>query len=186
MMAASLEGGFADTPIDAAHAFRAIMTALARPGQIERVVGARPPAPLSAAAGAVLLTLCGPETPVFLAPSHDNQAVRGWIGFYTGAPISEPVLAEFAVGEWADLPLERFRAGTPDYPDRSATLIVEMEALAAEGVVLTGPGIESEARLSLPDRAAFQANAANYPLGLDFFFTCGDRIAGLPRSTRVA
>lgn len=185
-MTATLEGGFADAPIDAAHAFRAIMTALARPGEILHVTGAQPPAPLSAAAGAVLLTLCGPETPVFLAPSHDSEAVRGWIGFHTGAPIAEAGAADFAIGRWGELPRDRFRIGVPDYPDRSATLIVEMDALEAMGPTLTGPGIETEAHLSLPERGAFQANAAQYPLGLDFFFTCGDRIAGLPRSTRVA
>jgi alpha-D-ribose 1-methylphosphonate 5-triphosphate synthase subunit PhnH len=57
--------------------------------------------------------------------------------------------------------------------------------LVAEGARLTGPGIETEARLSLPEVAAFQANRARFPLGFDCFFTCGDRVAGLPRSTRV-
>jgi alpha-D-ribose 1-methylphosphonate 5-triphosphate synthase subunit PhnH len=41
------------------------------------------------------------------------------------------------------------------------------------------------AALSLPEVAAFQANARAFPLGLDFLFTCGDRLAALPRSTRV-
>ena len=29
-----LEGGFANFPVDASHAFRAVMTAMARPGEI--------------------------------------------------------------------------------------------------------------------------------------------------------
>jgi alpha-D-ribose 1-methylphosphonate 5-triphosphate synthase subunit PhnH len=40
MQALALEGGFADAPIDAAHAFRAVMTAMARPGEIRTVRGA--------------------------------------------------------------------------------------------------------------------------------------------------
>ena len=72
----------------------------------------------------------------------------------------------------------------PD-PDRSATLVVEVECLEATGATLTGPGIRDSAYLSLPETAAFQTNSALFPLGLDFFFTCGDRIAGLPRTTEV-
>jgi len=48
----------------------------------------------------------------------------------------------FAVGRWADLgPLDAYANGPPDYPDRSATLIVQMDRLAAEGARLTGPGV---------------------------------------------
>ncbi|MFN7596068.1 MAG: phosphonate C-P lyase system protein PhnH, partial [Cereibacter sp.] len=31
----------------------------------------------------------------------------------------------------------------------------------------------------------FRANHALFPLGFDAFLTCGSRVAGLPRSTRV-
>ncbi|WP_108259121.1 phosphonate C-P lyase system protein PhnH [Mangrovicoccus ximenensis] len=92
----------------------------------------------------------------------------------------------FAVGTWEALaPHGRFRAGTPDYPDRSATLIAELPRLAAKGARLSGPGIAGEAWLSLPEKEAFRANAARFPLGLDFLFTSGMRLAALPRSTRV-
>ncbi|MEM0944535.1 MAG: phosphonate C-P lyase system protein PhnH, partial [Pseudomonadota bacterium] len=94
--------------------------------------------------------------------------------------------AAFALGIWADLaPLEAYALGTPEFPDRSASLIVEMPDLAAEGARLTGPGIETEARLSLPAITPFQRNAALFPLGLDFYFTAADRLACLPRTTRV-
>lgn len=181
-----LSGGFADPARDAARAFRAALQAMARPGRIATVTGATPPVPLSPAAGALLLVLTDPGTGLWLAPSHDTPALRDWIAFQTGAPIVPPERAMFALGSWAALqPLDRFPPGQPDYPDRSATLIVEMEALSAAGARLTGPGIETEARLSLPEVAAFAANRAAFPLGLDFFLTAGARLAGLPRSTRV-
>ncbi|MEM7525185.1 MAG: phosphonate C-P lyase system protein PhnH [Pseudomonadota bacterium] len=186
MMATSLEGGFADAPIDAARAFRAAMTAMARPGRIETLTGAAPPAPLSPAAGALILTLCDPETPIRLAGACDTPDIRDWIAFHTGAPLSDAAGAAFAVGEWADLfPLGDYAIGTPEYPDRSASLIVEMNALAASGARLTGPGIETAAALSLPEIAAFQANASLFPLGLDFWFCAGDQAAALPRTTKV-
>ncbi|MEJ6404280.1 phosphonate C-P lyase system protein PhnH [Yoonia sp. 2307UL14-13] len=182
-----LSGGFADPAPDAAFAFRGIMNAMARPGRIETIVGAEGPAPLSRAAATVLMTLCDPDTALYLAPSCDSLAVREWIGFHTGAPVGPTSAAHFAVGRWHELqPLERFRTGTLEYPDRSATLIAEMDVLASEGATLRGPGIEIEARLSLPDLDAFQRNHGQFPLGLDFIFTAGDRIAALPRSTQVS
>jgi alpha-D-ribose 1-methylphosphonate 5-triphosphate synthase subunit PhnH len=185
MQANALTGGFADAPRDAAHAFRAVMTAMARPGDIWTVYGAMPPAPLSVAAGVTILTLCDPETPLFLGASHDTPELRGWIAFHTGAPLVAADTAMFAVGLWDSLPLEAFSLGTPQYPDRSATLIVEVPVLENSGAQMRGPGIEDSALLSLPDTKAFQDNAQHFPLGLDFFFTCGDRLAGLPRTTKV-
>jgi alpha-D-ribose 1-methylphosphonate 5-triphosphate synthase subunit PhnH len=185
-MDAALDGGFADAPVDAAHAFRAAMSAMARPGRIERLHGAAPPAPLSVAAGTLILTLCDPETPVHLAGGHDTAEVRGWIAFHTGAPVVVRAQAVFAIGTWeALLPLDGYRIGEAEYPDRSATLIVEMPDLRPEGAALTGPGIRDTARLSLPETEAFRRNARLFPLGLDFFLTAGDRVAALPRTTRV-
>lgn len=182
-----MTGGFSDPSIQAAWGFRAAMNAMARPGDILAVQGAQAPAPVSEAAAVLLLVLCDPDTPVWLAPSHDSDALRRWVAFHTGAPIvAARGEAAFALGRWDSLaPLRDYRIGTAEYPDRSATLIVEMDDLRAEGAVLTGPGIREVAGLNLPDVAAFRANRALFPLGLDFFFTCGDRLAALPRSTRV-
>jgi alpha-D-ribose 1-methylphosphonate 5-triphosphate synthase subunit PhnH len=186
MTVTHLDGGFGDPARDGARAFRAALQVMARPGLIEPITGAVPPAPASPAAGALLLTLCDATTPLYLAPSHDTEAVRGWITFHTGAPFAGPETAMFALGTWQALqPVTRFAIGTAEYPDRSATLIVEVTALTGTGATLTGPGIETAAQLSLPDTAAFQANRRRFPLGFDTYFTCGDRLAGLPRSTRV-
>lgn len=186
MLDKALTGGFSDAPVQSARAFRAALHALARPGRIETLEGAEAPAPVSPAAATLLLTLCDAETPLYLAPGHDGQAVRDWIAFHIGAPVVGPSVAAFALGSWAALaPLDRFAIGTPEYPDRSATLIVEVERLAAEGARLTGPGIETEAALSLPEGPAFRANRALFPLGLDFYFTAGSRLAALPRTTIV-
>lgn len=182
----TLDGGFDNPPHDSANAFRAIMTAMACPGRIEMLGGASGPAPLSGAAATALLTLCDSTTPLSLAPGVNSAALRAWIAFHTGAPLVSPEDSVFALGRWGDLqPLARFSHGTPEYPDRSATLIVESPALESTGARLTGPGIETEAWLSLPEIAAFQANAARFPLGLDFLFTAGWQIAALPRSTQV-
>lgn len=182
-----LEGGFIEPALQSADSFRAILEAMARPGRIQNVSAATPPAPVSPAAGSVLLTLCDGDTPVYLAGDADTEDVRAWIAFHTAAPISSPETATFALGTWHALqPLDRFPPGRTDYPDRSATLIVEMSELSPYGTTLSGPGIEAEESLSLPETQAFQSNSARFPLGLDFIFTCGGRLAALPRTTKVA
>ncbi|MDA9208164.1 phosphonate C-P lyase system protein PhnH [Octadecabacter sp.] len=182
----TLGGGFADPAIASAAAFRQVMEAMARPGTIHAITGAAPPAPLSPATGAVLLTLCDPDTPVHLAGALDYDAVRAWVAFHTGAPVVGPSHCMFAVGAWADLlPISAYQIGTPQYPDRSATLIVQAERLEQTGAILSGPGIKETHALSLPEIEVFQHNAGLFPLGLDFIFTCCDRVAALPRTTVV-
>lgn len=183
---ASLAGGFSDPPHQSADAFRAVMQAMARPGTICDLGGAVPPAPLSVAAGTVIMTLCDPETGVHLAGEYDVPEVRDWITFHTGAPLVSAETAGFVLGKWDDIPLDILPLGTPEYPDRSATVIVETPELAMSGATLRGPGIRDTAALNLPERAAFQRNAMLFPLGLDFMFTSGAQIAALPRSTKVS
>ena len=180
-----LAPAFADPPADAARAFRAIMEAVARPGAIYEVAGPAPEG-LSPAAAAAILCLCDATTPLHLA--GPAAAARDWAAFHTGAPPADaPGGAAFAAGPWDALgPLDDYHPGTPDYPDRSATLIVEMPHLAAEGARLSGPGIETEAFLTLPYPEALHRNAARYPLGVDLILCCGVRLAALPRSTRIS
>ncbi|CAM3054843.1 phosphonate C-P lyase system protein PhnH [Paracoccus nototheniae] len=190
----ALTGGFADPAIQSAQGFRVLMQAMAQPGTIHALALARPPVPMGRAAGTVALLLADPGTPLHLAPDgahrdgapHDDAALADWLAFHAGCPLVAPDRAVLAIGRWSDLlPLDRFSIGLPDYPDRSATLIVELDRLEPDGARLTGPGIRDHARLSLPDLAPFRANHALAPMGLDFIFTCGDRLACLPRSTTV-
>ncbi len=60
-----------------------------------------------------------------------------------------------------------------------------MPGLSRANASLTGPGIKKQAELALPDIAACQSNAMQFPLGVDFFFTCGPELAALPRSTTI-
>ena len=187
MNAAGLSGGFDSPAHQSARAFRALLEAVSRPGTIWQVAGAYPPDPLSVAQGVAVLTLVDATTPLHLAGAADCAVVRDWVTFHTGAPLVGAEDAAFAVGSWAALqPVSRFAVGRPDYPDRSATLIAEVDRLSPDGARLTGPGIRGAAFLSLPDIAVFQANRAQFPLGFDCVLTSGNRLAGLPRSTIIA
>ena len=185
MEAISMQGGFVNAPVDSAVAFRAALDAMSRPGTVLSVRGALAPKPLSCAAAVLALTLCDPDTPVWLGASLDVQAIRDWFRFHTSAPLVGRDDATFAFGRWDELvPINDFRIGTPEFPDRSATLIVEMEAIG-QAHRLTGPGIREHAMLGVPDLAAFRMNAALFPLGLDFFLCAGDRLAAVPRTAKV-
>jgi len=187
MQANTLSGGFTNPATQSAHAFRSVMEAMARPGTIQDIEGAEPPASLSSAAGTVLLTLCDTETPIYLAGAIDCADVREWLSFHIGSPFVGPANCMFAVGSWDALePLSAYPIGTSEYPDRSSTLIVETPQLTSLGAKLSGPGIKDQAMLSLPKRAAFQANRMLFPLGLDFIFTTAHHIAALARTTEVS
>ncbi|MGB0498553.1 MAG: phosphonate C-P lyase system protein PhnH [Rubricella sp.] len=184
MIGESLTGGFADAAPDAARAFRACLDAMARPGTIQDVAGPQPPAPLGIAAGIVALTLCDPETGVWLAPSVDTGAVREWLAFHTGARLAGPAHADFHFGTWAEMPWDTAKIGTPDYPDRSATFVIETP-LSDAGATIAGPGIKETASIALPDTAILEANAKRFPLGIDLILTDGARLAAMPRTTRA-
>ncbi len=184
--------GFADPVLDAQRTFRAVLDAMARPGTVHRLAGApHGPAPLAAATVAVCLTLVDLDTPVWAdaaaAPALD------YLRFHCGCPAAGPDSAAFAlIADARALPaLDMVPVGLPEYPDRSATLIIQVAGLTpGQGRRLTGPGVDGAARLAiagLDERfwPAWADNLALFPLGFDVIFTSGDQVAALPRTTRV-
>lgn len=190
----SLGGGFDDPVFDAQMVFRAILDAMARPGVVREVPTlAAPPPPLGGTAGAILLALADGDTPVFLDASlADAAAVREWVRFHCGAPIVEPPgeCALAVVSDVSAMPtLSVFPPGSPDYPDRSATVIVQIECLVddPDGLTLRGPGIPRSRptpapRLPEEFRSMWLANQALYPRGVDIILAAPDAVAALPRT----
>ncbi len=187
----AVEGGFADPVFDAQAVFASLLQAMSRPGTIVDF-GKRctPPAPLSPAQGAILCALADADTPVFV--EGGNDPLVAWLGFQTGARLAEPQEARFAVvGRFDQAALKTVPLGTLTYPDRSATLLVEVVSLeGGEPLRVTGPGIASEASMRIDGLGcgflqARQANRALNPCGLDLILTAGSRALCLPRSTIV-
>ncbi len=175
--------------------FRTIMDAMARPGTLQRVrdVPSGAPAHLAPASAALMLALSDHETPVWLDAALATGETANWLRFHSGAPIVTDVTqGSFVLCTTpASVPsLNQLALGTSEYPDRSATLIVQVESLS-EGrpVALRGPGIRGEATLRAaiaPDLVAMlQANHALFPRGIDTLLVADDAIIALPRSTRL-
>ena len=194
-MSATPGNGFADLARDSQRVFRAAMNAMSRPGSIVAVdVALSPPEPLAPGAAALALSLCDFETPVWLDPALSNVATRNYLRFHTGAPIIEtPAKAAFAFfSDPFGLPdFDAFSLGSLEYPDRSATLVVQVRDLADDrGWRLTGPGIDGEALLEAgPLPKDFVARRGDlhslFPRGLDFIFVAETRAAALPRTTLI-
>lgn len=188
----ALAPGLPDGVHDSQQAFRAVLDALARPGQIRVIGQALPGVALGGAMARLLLSLCDDETPVWW--QGEGADLSPWLRFHVGAPVADaPAVASFAV--FADLAqglnLADFADGSAASPEFSATLLIELPSLT-DGPVLAwhGPGIQAVQRVGLQGLLAdfwtqWQANHAAFPQGVDIIFTCGDSALGLPRTTRV-
>lgn len=194
MIAASaLAPGLADPSRDAQQLFRAILDATSHPGRIVALPSAPDgPGGLSRAALACLLTLADRDTPVWLDDRFD-RAIHDFLRFHTGAPAAPSrEAASFAVlpGDTSRA-IDGFALGTDAYPDRSATLVIEVPDL--RGGARTnwrGPGIDGRTSVSIAGLAedfwhGWAANHELFPCGVDLMFTAGTELCALPRSIAV-
>jgi alpha-D-ribose 1-methylphosphonate 5-triphosphate synthase subunit PhnH len=190
-----LKPGLADPVFDAQSVFRAVLSANAYPGRIiflDSSIDA--PYPLASSTAFMCLTLMDIETPVWLDPTAATGEVPRWLRFHCGAPLRENASsARFVVlTDTNNLPrLDQFHPGDMHYPDRSATVIIQVPSLT-EGpeTVWTGPGIRERASVRIAGLPAWfwsdrDLNTEHYPLGVDVFFTCGNALLALPRTIKV-
>jgi alpha-D-ribose 1-methylphosphonate 5-triphosphate synthase subunit PhnH len=176
--------------------FRAVMDATALPGTLQPIAGVPDAvAPLSAEAAAIALALFDHDTPVWLdAGLAAVPEVASWLRFHTGAPIAATSkLAVFAlVSDPMQLPpIDAFNLGTPEYPDRSTTIILQVQSLLdGPALTLAGPGIQDRKRFCVspmsPELPGFVAdNRTLFPRGVDLLFVAPRTVAALPRSIRA-
>lgn len=190
----SLSPGLADPSHDAQQHFREVLDAFSHPGRIVTLADApHGPGTISPATTAYLLTLADRDTPLWLAPAFNTSEVRDYLRFHAGAPIVESrAAATFAVLPHDDADVfEGFAIGTDTYPDRSATLVIDVPALGT-GPARTwrGPGIDGEVQVAIDGLDDWfwrqcATNHALFPCGVDLIFTAGSQLLALPRSVSV-
>ncbi len=193
---AELPAGFADKVLSAQSTFRSVMDAMARPGSVQRIAAmAGTPAAMMRGTAAIALTLFDHDTPVWLdARMSETSDVAKWLKFHTSAPvIADSSISSFAlIGDPQNLPaLDRFAFGSNEYPDRSTTLILQVESLTqGPAFELRGPGIDGTAilQVSLQPHDLFERLAINktlFPRGIDVVLVHDDAIVAIPRTTRL-
>jgi alpha-D-ribose 1-methylphosphonate 5-triphosphate synthase subunit PhnH len=190
-----LPAGFADKVLSAQSTFRSVMDAMARPGSVQRIVpAAAAPAPVMRGTAAIALTLFDHDTPIWLdARMAESSDVAKWLKFHASAPVvQDSTICSFAlIGDPRALaPLDRFAFGTGEYPDRSTTLILQVDSLAAgPSIELRGPGIEGimVVNAAIQPQDLFERLSINetlFPRGIDVVLVADDAIVAIPRTTR--
>lgn len=193
---AEMPAGFANKVLSAQSTFRSVMDAMARPGSVQRIAApSGVPGPMMRGTAAIALTLFDQDTPVWLDAAMAAAPDAGkWIRFHCSAPIvADSGIADFAViGNPALLQgLDRFALGSGEYPDRSTTLIVQVESLThGAAIELSGPGIDGttllRAAIGIPDLLdRLAVNHALFPRGVDLILVADDAIVAIPRTTRL-
>jgi alpha-D-ribose 1-methylphosphonate 5-triphosphate synthase subunit PhnH len=144
---------------------------------------------------AIALTLFDHDTPIWLDPAMSATSnVAKWLKFHASAPVvQDSAICHFAlIGDAGALPgLDRFSFGSNEYPDRSSTLIIQVESLTeGSAIELCGPGIDGSAivhaalqPVDLFERLAI--NAKLFPRGIDVVLVADDAIVAIPRTTRL-
>lgn len=193
----SVRPGFDDPAMGSQAVFRRALHALSLPGRaIELPLVAQLPARGHGSAALLLLALLDSDSTLWLSPSLAGTDAQAWLRFHTGCRcVSDPANARFlwlAQGDaWPKL--AQLDAASDEYPEQSATCIMELSGLdesLTDDFVLTGPGIKDECLLrvsGLPADFAEQwaANHASFPRGVDVFLASGSHVIGLPRSIRL-
>lgn len=191
------EGGFSDAVLNSQEVFRALMDAMANPGRVIPVRDlVNAPAPILPVAAAIAATLFDHDATVWCdKPIAGSEAATGWLKFHTGLELTaNPSEAQFAlISDIETMPsFEVFAKGTSEYPDRSTTLILQIDGFnGAEELTLKGPGIKhirAFAPSQLPKMFIDQwtANRGAFPRGVDLVFAGKGALAALPRTTRIS
>lgn len=189
-----------DRTHDIQRVYRKLLNCMSRPGTIENVGGESCKADLTIAMSrpllTILLTLLDGEVAFNLAACKDN-ALNKKISHLTYAKPAEIAQADYIIVTKAAVKpelaaaLDQAKTGTLADPHKSATLIVEVEAVTAgRQLILSGPGIADKSYVSVTGSldwlAVRQAKNSEFPLGIDMIVVDeAGNIICLPRTTQI-
>ncbi|MFB9948421.1 phosphonate C-P lyase system protein PhnH [Rhizobium puerariae] len=161
--------------------FEELMWALARPGLARPL----PFAGFAALAESLIDRECRFHV-------RDDAALAGRLAQTGAQPVSlDKADYVFApLGSPADVSaLSTLRIGTLAYPDEAATLFAPARIGSGQALRLSGPGIKDTVTVEIggvdPLFWPMRERAIRYPLGWDLYLVDGDRLIGIPRSTKI-
>jgi alpha-D-ribose 1-methylphosphonate 5-triphosphate synthase subunit PhnH len=176
--------------------FRVLLDTMARPGTVRQLPVAAEGAPVNPWLAATLLTLLDHEVGLAVEPFAGAEAIELYVRQRTAARPTTAEQADFVVVSWdtvdSSLPL-RLRAGTLEYPNDSATLLILVPPLGETSGLrlnLAGPGVPAGYTAWVgglsPALFAARDEAAEYPCGIDLLLIDpSGQVLALPRSTAI-
>ena len=175
--------------------FRALLDGMARPGSLGRAEP-HPRGGRLAAAVTILEAVLDHEVTFAVVPEQADvtETILRLTGSYAVAPEEADYL--LCTGDGIAMGLRAAKEGTPEYPDRSATIIAlvrNADDLPSLGTPLTlaGPGIDGTHTVRVEGfpqecREQFAERNAELPMGIDLVLLAPDgAFTCLPRSTRL-
>lgn len=165
--------------------FRAVLTAMSRPGTIQRV-------PVDPADRAVVSTLVDHEIGCYTEDAELEDALERE-GRLDARPLAEAAVVH--VDGSTDGRVGEARRGTLKEPSDGATVVYRVGGMVegtatgegTTGLALSGPGVPGRRSLAVAGLPADEVEAiaeaqSEYPRGVDVVLTAGDRVAAIPRS----
>lgn len=189
-----------DEVFDTQTAFRSIMQALARPGQLQKLDAMKklnPPKPLNAATACIGLTLMSQDS-LFHVEEQQFPQGKEYFSVNTSARFCEISEAAFLYiqGQDSTATIAKAHTGLLEYPETSATVIIDVMAMSEEPMAdalalnMQGPGVLDEKTVFIkginPEiLGMIQAKNGEYPLGIDVFMTDKkNQVLGIPRTNQ--
>jgi alpha-D-ribose 1-methylphosphonate 5-triphosphate synthase subunit PhnH len=192
----AIRSGFEHPAFGSQSVFRVALNALSHPGRPFAVpLDTGLPRAGYPTSAALLLALLDTDTCVWVSPVLAQSDAAQWLRFHTGCQVvTDPSAANFLWIEQGDaMPaINTLAQGSDEYPEQSATCVIEVQNFDAQtqGLLLQGPGIPETRFLGitgLPHHFELQwaQNHALFPRGIDVLLATQTQIAGLPRSARA-
>lgn len=195
-MAASISmSPFEDGALQSADKFRALMDAMARPGEVMAATGdVAKIGNLNSGAALIAETLCDHEVSVWLDSTLIQASTREDFSFVCGCGFSDKISeADFVF--FNGLPekhtFDQLKVGNAQYPDQSVTLVLAVTSLAdGQKLELEGPGIKSIQTIKVNGLDEhfvdwWERNNSLFPLGVDVFLTTDSDLMALPRTVKI-
>lgn len=184
---------------DSQRHFRAILDCMARPGKINNIadVDLNVPNQINKASALIGFTLLSSESKFFVV--ENNEAINGYLTANTLAHPSDINFADFVFlnGNINENELELIKTGQLEYPEDSATVVVDLDQVSDQNmpdsipIVISGPGvvdlktlfIKGTSKKILLDLIGLNEE---FPLGVDIILTDREgHILCIPRTSHV-
>ena len=184
--------GFKNKTFESQEAFHLILQATANPGKKVKFMNHNySQKDLHISSVNIIFTLLDLDTNVFIQSAQEN-IISNFIKLHTGSPITKnKIESDFAIITHGDLDFDSFNDGLDQYPDKSTTLIIQIQSMSeGEDFVLSGPGIKISNQITLRGiphnfKEKINSNSSKFPRGVDIFLTCNDELISLPRTIKI-